>query len=341
VNQPSALFYSRNIIGKVSRTFAIGINLLRGDLGNAVLTAYLLARILDTIEDDNFTPVQQRAELIALFIECLTKPEKIEYFVQQSLMTHGEAAHIELLHNSAKIFELFNRLPKKSAAIIQHWIAIMANGMQTFTLRYPNGIRIQTLEEYHQYCYFVAGTVGHLLTELFYEHSPWINAEQFTQLLKNAEAFGEALQTINILKDIATDAEKENEIFIPEEVLRAQGSSQIHLMQEEWRSQNKAALLTVIDLAQSHLERAAEYFYALPKMAIRIRLFCWLPLIYAEATLRDIKQTDAMLQPNGQVKISRKEIHSLLWASFPAVLSNKLSTWLIKKVRQRPYYHGI
>ena len=37
-------------------------------------------------------------------------------------------------------------------------------------------------------------------------------------------AFAEALQTVNILKDVAVDAEKENSVYVPEELLRAHGS---------------------------------------------------------------------------------------------------------------------
>ena len=50
----------------------------------------------------------------------------------------------------------------------------MIVGMRKFVLLYPHGIRIQSLEEYKEYCYYVAGTVGYLLTDLWHEHSPSI-----------------------------------------------------------------------------------------------------------------------------------------------------------------------
>ena len=46
-----ALDFGRGIISRVSRTFAIGIALLPGDLGKAVLTGYLLCRIADTVRN--------------------------------------------------------------------------------------------------------------------------------------------------------------------------------------------------------------------------------------------------------------------------------------------------
>ena len=39
------------VLPAVSRTFAIGIRALPGDLGRAVLTAYLICRLADTVED--------------------------------------------------------------------------------------------------------------------------------------------------------------------------------------------------------------------------------------------------------------------------------------------------
>src|ERR1700681_2835817 len=65
-----ALDFARSISGRVSRTFAIGITILPGDLGKAVLTGYLLCRIADTIEDDGSAPASRRQELLAKFIAC-------------------------------------------------------------------------------------------------------------------------------------------------------------------------------------------------------------------------------------------------------------------------------
>src|ERR1700693_2856627 len=66
----SALAFARSIIARVSRTFAIGITILPGDLGKAVLTGYLLCRIADTIEDDGSSSAPRRQELLAKFMAC-------------------------------------------------------------------------------------------------------------------------------------------------------------------------------------------------------------------------------------------------------------------------------
>ena len=61
------------------------------------------------------------------------------------------------------------------------------------------------MNEYREYCYYVAGTVGCMLTELWYEHAPSVGKPEFAKLWDKCRQFGEALQTVNILKDIAAN----------------------------------------------------------------------------------------------------------------------------------------
>ncbi|MCU0627289.1 MAG: squalene/phytoene synthase family protein, partial [Gemmatimonadaceae bacterium] len=53
--------WSRAILPRVSRTFALSVRVLPGDLGRAVLAAYLLCRIADTIEDAPTLPAAHKA----------------------------------------------------------------------------------------------------------------------------------------------------------------------------------------------------------------------------------------------------------------------------------------
>src|SRR5690606_17152532 len=114
----------------------------------------------------------------------------------------------------------------------------MAMGMRKFVLLYPSGIRIQTVEEYREYCYYVAGTVGYMLTDLWHAHASSIDAKRHAVLRERCRAFAEALQTVNILKDVAADAEQENSVYIPEELLRAQGSTHGSILAPELVAQN-------------------------------------------------------------------------------------------------------
>jgi len=332
-----SLLFVREIIKRVSRTFAISIALLPGNLGKAVLVGYLLCRIADTIEDDSSTPSIRRQALLTLFSECFNNPEKLHEFTTEIACINGDKSYLELLNGTKMVFDVLYALPSKSAQIVWDWTQKLTLGMHEFVEKYPAGIHIKSMQEFHRYCYYVAGTVGHMLTELFYYHSAFINNKTHNKLLLSSEAFGEALQIVNILKDIAWDCEFENDVFIPEEILIKNGSNQANILSVEYRAQNYTALKTIIELADNNIAKALEYFYTLPRMAITIRLFCLVPIIFAIATLREIKNTNVMLAQGGTVKISRKEVKSLLSTCFIVVISNKLTARLASKVSIKPY----
>ncbi len=213
----------------------------------------------------------------------------------------------------------------------------MGRGMRKFVLLYPNGIRIQTLDEYKEYCYYVAGTVGYMLTDLWHEHSHAVSESVYARLREKSRQFGEALQTVNILKDVATDAEHENSIYIPEHALRAHGSGHATILSAAHSQANHAALTDLVKLAWADLEDAVRYLLMVPRRAWSIRTFCVWPLLFAFATLRDLTQTRAMLQHGGVVKITRREVKSLLFLAPLLVGSNAAVRWLVERVKLRAF----
>ncbi|ABW28660.1 phytoene/squalene synthase family protein [Acaryochloris marina] len=332
--------FCQEILPQVSRTFALSIRFLPGNLGRAVLCGYLLARIADTIEDDPVATVESKIRLLDKFLACFDDPAQADIFPQVVGTLEGETAHLHLVENTHLVFALFRSLPAKSQQTLQHWITEMVQGMQKFVKLHAQGIRIKTLEEYQEYCYYVAGTVGYLLTDLWFEHSPSVDFATYHTLRQTCAAFGEGLQTVNILKDIAWDAEHENSIYVPQDALESHGSSHEKLLDPEFLTQNHAAITSLVELAWSDLDKAAQYLMEVPRSAIPIRLFCILPLVFAYATLRDITGSTAMLKSGGNIKISRAEVKSLIMVGPFTVLSNFTIRRLIDQVRQQPFLWG-
>ena len=326
---PEASFgFARRILPRVSRTFALSIRLLPGSLGTAVLSAYLLCRIADTIEDDHSASVARKAELLETLLAALDDPAAAEVLA---------AAAPELVAGAPHVLAVYASLPERSRLRVRQWVAEMVHGMEKFVRLYPDGIRIRTLAEYKEYCYYVAGTVGHLLTHLWHEHTRSIGVAEYRALWRKCRAFGEALQTVNILKDIAWDVRHENAIYVPEQSLRDHGSSHGTLLSPAHVAQNHAAISELIDLAWRDLDQALEYFVTLPRRAVSVRAFCLLPLLFAFATLRDLTGSRAMLREGGTVKISRAEVRSLMVAGLLLVGSNRGIRWLAARVRRRPF----
>lgn len=329
------------ILPAVSRTFALGIKALPGALGQAVLDAYLLCRIADTVEDAPNVDSAVKAALFDDFLAAFDDRAALDRFVAGVASISGDTAHVTLTRNTGLVLEHFAELPVATRMMVRKWVAEMALGMRKFVLLYPNGIRIQTIEEYKEYCYYVAGTVGYMLTDLWHEHSPSIGERRYAILRERCRAFAEALQTVNILKDVAVDVEKENSVYVPEELLRAHGSTQSRILAPELVASNRAALSQLIALAWHDLEEARTYLLLIPRRAVSIRLFCMLPLLLAYATLRDLVQSTAMLRPGGSVKISRREVKSLLMTGSMLVMSNWAVRRLVERVRLRAFELGI
>lgn len=329
--------FAREILPAVSRTFSLSVRVLPGELGRSVLCAYLLCRIADTLEDDGQAAPARKAALLTEFLRCLDDAAVADAFPVAASDIQGDEAHVRLLRQTDLVCVLFRSLPPRSRDRVAHWVREMGRGMAAFTLRHPRGLRIQTLEEYREYCYYVAGTVGCMLTELFREHGPALSPQRYESLWARCTRFGEALQTVNILKDIAVDAERENAIYIPERMLAAHGSSHALLLDPLRFAENRAAVGEFIGLAWADLDIAFEYLLLLPRRALAIRAFCVLPLLYAYATLRELTGSEAMLHRGDKVKISRREVRSLMVAGLAALTSNTLLRRLVARVRERPF----
>ena len=83
-------------------------------------------------------------------------------------------------------------------------------GMQKFLNQ-----EVYSFEDLNEYCYYVAGVVGEMLTELFCDYSSDIDAHQ-NELMNLAVSFGQGLQMTNILKDIWDD-HKRGACWLPRE----------------------------------------------------------------------------------------------------------------------------
>jgi farnesyl-diphosphate farnesyltransferase len=327
--------FGREVLPAVSRTFALSIRVLPGALGQAVLTAYLLCRIADTLEDEPTQPAEAKAALLDELLACFDDPAAADAFPARVATLTGEPAHVRLTRNADLVFVLYRRMSPPTRAAVRRWVGEMITGMRKFVLLYPHGIRIQSLDEYKEYCYYVAGTVGYLLTDLWHEHAGSIGERRYAVLRERCRAFAEGLQTVNILKDVATDAERENSIYVPEELLRAHGSSHADVLSGAGLEGTQSALGTLVQLAWHDLEGARSYLLHIPRRAVSIRLFCLLPLLFAYATLRDLTRTPQAMARRNVVKITRREVKSLTLLGFLMVLSNRGLDWLADRVMKQ------
>lgn len=327
-NLSESLKFCSHILPRVSRSFALSINILKAELRQSVMTAYLLCRIVDTVEDlEKSFDIEKKAALIDLFLKIFEDEEYLQSFKTEMSLVKISKEHDRLLVlNAHHVFRVYTSLLLKTKREIKKWVTEMALGMKSFILKYPNGIRIKTQVEYNKYCYYVAGTVGHLLTQLWFIYSPCIGKKIYSELKKLSEAFGQALQTTNILKDVYWDIKEENAIFIPEEILKRHGlKSNEDILKDKNSDAFKKVMNTMIQNALYNLKLSQEYIKLIPRSCPNIRLFCLLPYFLAIATLMKIKKESRIENCDIPIKLTRRELKKIRLLSLPAIYSN---TWL-------------
>jgi farnesyl-diphosphate farnesyltransferase len=236
----------------------------------------------------------------------------------------------DLLGHRGSVFAAFCALDPAVREVVSRWVQAMALGMASFVdrekvrSRHPAGVAtaalasaeprvpfvLATHDELRAYAWYVAGTVGHLLTELFEQHcgARWPDRQRMRDL---SSPFGLGLQFTNILQDLSEDRRR-GWSYVPEEIARRHGTS-VQRLDEP--AQTAAALAVVGDLvrdASEYLDSAMEYTLLLPRSVPRIRLFCAWPTFFAVRTLTRIWGEEQVLRGGDRVRITRPEVRSVM-----------------------------
>ena len=202
----SALEFQAHILAGVSRTFALTIPSLPHALRVPVANAYLLCRIADTIEDDPALSLEEKGRCGQEFVEIVAgrrPPGAFGDRLAESLAGSTLDAERELVARTPEVVLVTHSFGSAERQALSRCVSLMSAGMHRF--QRVAGLRgLDSQRQMNEYCYFVAGVVGEMLTELFCAFSENI-ARRRAQLMRLAPSFGQGLQMTNILKDIRAD----------------------------------------------------------------------------------------------------------------------------------------
>lgn len=319
--------YCLDMLPRVSRTFAPTIRMLPKGLNVPVTVAYLLCRIADTVEDSDALSVSEKKNILTIYANIFTKNDS-EYYTKFNRLIKklpNKTADDELTHNFPIVFAVFSSFSSFIKTQIGRWVAEMSRGMHKYA---QSKIRkkftfLNTMKELDEYTYFVAGTVGYLLTELFSFYSKKITPALNGRLESLAESFGKGLQLVNIIRDMATDLRR-GQSYIPDELLQKYRLTRESIFDKENAEQAQRLFSELIENAVKHLDRALDYILLIPKRETRIRLFCMLPLFWAMRTLQKIQENTLALLGSDKIKVSRTIIRREYYLAFINMNSNRL-----------------
>ncbi|KAI4297663.1 hypothetical protein L6164_037545 [Bauhinia variegata] len=256
-----------SMLHKVSRSFSLVIQQLGTELRNAVCIFYLVLRALDTVEDDTSIATDVKVPILIDFhrhiydhdwhFSCGTK----EYKVLMDQLHLVRTAYLEL--------------GKSYQEAIEDITKRMGAGMAKFICK-----EVETIDDYDEYCHYVAGLVGLGLSKLFHAS----NLEDLApESLSNS--MGLFLQKTNIIRDYLEDINEipKSRMFWPRQIWSKYVDKLEDLKDEENSIKAVECLNDMVTNALMHVEDCLKYMSALRDMAIF--RFCAIPQIMGIGTL--------------------------------------------------------
>jgi farnesyl-diphosphate farnesyltransferase len=299
--------YQDQILPHVSRTFALTIPQLPAALRVPVTNAYLLCRIADTIEDEPALSPADTHAFMQRFMAVVAGrgyPQTLSQELEQRLSERTSQSERDLVSNMHRVISVTAALSEAQRTAIHRCVELMCYGMPRFQA--TASLRgLPRLTDLDDYCYYVAGVVGDMLTDLFCEYSPII-ARRRAAMQSLAVSFAQGLQMTNILKDVWEDR-SHGACWLPQEVFSRHGIDLARLSSEPYDARFAGAMRELVAVAHAHLRNALEYTLLIPGREAGIRRFCLWAIGLAVLTLQKINRNPGFTA-GVQVKVSRRAV---------------------------------
>ncbi|RQH00039.1 phytoene/squalene synthase family protein [Natrarchaeobius oligotrophus] len=324
----------------VSRTFSITIDRLEEPMARHICLGYLLCRIADTVEDAGHIPPETQAELLTAY-DRLLDPEvdaPVSAFMDdvEPWIPDDPNEDWTVVAETPRVLRTFESLEDEPREIMREPVRELVDGMAMFTARYADegGLRLQTLEELEEYCWYAAGTVGTLITGLVARGASQERAEE---MRANARSFALLLQLVNIAKDVDADYREENNVYLPAEWLAEEDVCVDAVTDEENRSGVTNVIRRVTGRAETYLDDAQRYLEVIPEHHGN-RLSAWaIPYLLAVGTMRELRERPEDVVRDGDVKVPRAEVYALLQAFEEGVSRSHLDE-LRRQMAEQPLH---
>lgn len=329
----------------VSRTFAISIDVLDEPMASYICVGYLLCRIADTVEDARHIPPDEQVALLetydAIFdpsrdVDAETFRRRIDPWVPA---TEHRSPDWWVVTETPRVVRVFDRQPEFVRESVRPPVRELVQGMITFVDRYADegGLRIQSTSELEEYCYYAAGTVGKLITNLACTEE--VPDSRRRWLYDTAESFGLLLQLVNISKDVYDDLRTENNVYLPASWLGDVGVTQEGVCDDSNASEAATVVRRTADHARTFLDDAQAYLEHVPRTGGN-RLAAWaIPYLLAVGTLRELSSRPEDALSERGVKMSRREVTAIV-TEVVGVTDVGTVEDMRRTIDRGPYYHA-
>jgi farnesyl-diphosphate farnesyltransferase len=319
--------YQGQILPHVSRTFALTIPQLPPALSVPVTSAYLLCRIADTIEDEPALSASETLGFLQRFsavVAGTADSTALARDLEQRLTDRTLPTERDLVSNMARVMRVTASLGLAQHAAIKRCVELMCYGMPRFKFNASRrGLARST--DLDEYCYYVAGVVGEMLTDLFCAYSPDI-ARRRASLAALAPSFAQGLQMTNILKDFWEDRAR-GACWLPQEVFTRHGVDLAQVTHESHDPRFSEGLAELVAVAHAHLRNALDYTLLIPGKETGIRRFCLWAIGLAVLTLRKIARNPGFTA-GAEVKVTRTAVSMTMLMTNVAIGND----WMLRRL---------
>ena len=313
------LAWCHEAVQGVSRTFALTVDVLEEPMASQICVGYLLCRVADTVEDAGHIPPDAQSHVLRTYRRAIDPDDETDIAEFRETVDEWLPAERDddwaVVAEAPTVAATFAELDPEAQAAIIPPVLEMVDGMAMFVDRHATegGLRIDDRDELEQYCYYAAGTVGNLITNLLTRGD--VAEERAKRLRETAEEFGLLLQLVNVSKDVYDDYTEENNVYLPAEWLEAEGVDQERVVHPENRESSARVVGRTADYARSFLDDAQAYLETMP-LSNGNTMEAWtVPYLLAVGTLRELgsRPEDALTETG--VKVSRQEVFAVMSAA--------------------------
>jgi len=313
----------KHILKNVSRSFYLSLRVLPRSVRKQVSLAYLFCRVADTIADTPIIPRCRRLQILQTFRKqfLLHHPsrEALKQLQAALLSQQARQAEHQLFHHLPDCFHLFEGLSEVDRQLVSELVLTLVRGME-MDLSYFPGETASTVQAFPDlatldlYTYYVAGVVGEFWTKIHKVHMQIWQPHDFSTLCALGVRFGKGLQMTNILKDLGKDLSI-GRCYLPREQLEQLEVRLEELTKPLTIQRLRPLIIQLTWQALDHLDQACQYVLLLPHHALRLRLSCMWPLLFAVQTLEVVCRSEVLLCSESRVKISRGAVYrTMFWS---------------------------
>jgi len=330
---------SNTLLKNTSRSLYLSIRALPHRMRGPFAIAYLLCRYADTVADTHLLPAAKRNGWIEKFPQLVQQqpPQEVQALTREISGKSENKYEEELIKNLPLCLAQFNALADDFKPLVLEVVQAVCEGMRIDLTFFPTEENaavkaFEKTEQLEHYCRLMGGKPGLFWSKLIQKTTP-----HFTQdkaFLEWGQQIGDALQIVNILRDLPKDLQF-GRCYFPSEDLQAAGLTPTDLRQAQNSARFEPVKQKWIRWGLSRLAAAKQYFSTLPKMQFGQRAAVAWPILWTADTLYKVYQSPDLLNPNQRIKIPKSIIYFTLCMTPLLWLSNTFfTTWLSHKINQ-------